>query len=440
MGGFRLRNNRAVAGDDRSRKGPSVLNNTPQAGRPSAQKPCRFHHVLVLLVCVGVFLVIVLLATAPHSSRDLSVHTADGVVTTTSKAEEARTFSVSRTKSKEKVSHSKVVCRRPRTIQELKSCYPSEISIEEGCEEGHIRTWTDVQRCIIGPPRRKGLAFPPSEQQTIHILGERHSGTKFVTQVLQNCFPKRTTLRVRRDLLRSKHFFQPLQDLFTVQTSTVVVVVREAESWMAAMLEKPYHAPYHVQSFAEGKIEPLSWQEFVARPWTAPFASSSSSDIATANDSDVCQHYFSADEVRPCRKIENLTAPPWNIPFNRQRGFHPVYELNVHENGRPYDHLLQLRADKIRNFVLHVPLLLPHHSVVVVRYEDLLRNGTQHLLVDAVARAVGVAPVCTPPGPQPTRQRRQADPAFRRWMAQHIDLDTERLLGYEREWLVDSSG
>lgn len=118
---------------------------------------------------------------------------------------------------------------------------------------------------------------------TIRLLGERHSGTTYLTRYLQRCFPQQN---VNDCLVRKKHWFQPSPDAIlraakTVdreslaeatdfrrfvpgcrtwwdiaqqshprsifQTSIVLLVVRNPYQWIEAMRLRPWHWPNHLR-------------------------------------------------------------------------------------------------------------------------------------------------------------------------------------------------
>lgn len=120
--------------------------------------------------------------------------------------------------------------------------------------------------------------------KTIRLLGERHSGTTYLTRYLQGCFSEHQVLD---QLVRKKHWFQPspqdivhafqmvgeesrldaitesqrpvrgekswsemaqdplLRGLFS--ESFVLYVVRDPYQWIEAMRQKPWHWPNHLQ-------------------------------------------------------------------------------------------------------------------------------------------------------------------------------------------------
>jgi hypothetical protein len=321
-------------------------------------------------------------------------------------------------------------CQRMKSFRDIQECY-SDRGVKQftdpQCQT--IDTWTDVQHCLFG--RYNGTAH---EIREVHILGERNSGTKFLTASLQQCFPKSAGIKVHRDFLRPKHFFQPLLRDRDFSHSLVVIVVRDPVEWMAAMRELPYHSPHHVAGFdpETGAVRPLPWRDFVAKPWT-PSALDMTMEAAEGNNE--CTYQFRPDQVRPCR-LDNVTAqrPPWNIPWRKWRGYAPVYELR--RGGQPYDHVLQLRADKLVHWILQLPLLLHLGGFLVVRYEDILRQGNAVLLQQVQAilypNATQSLPEhCAVLAPQPQRIGKRAIPDdFRAWIEQHLDATTERLVGY----------
>lgn len=319
-------------------------------------------------------------------------------------------------------------CTKRKTLQDIKECFPflRHIRHRPDCEE--INDWGTVQRCLTGRFRTD------TPLRHIHIVGERHSGTKFLTKELQKCFPRHTsdfTFRVHRDFLRSKHFFQPILAGHDLTSSIVLVVVRDPVDWIAAMREKPYHSPSHVLSINETGFAPLPWHEFVNRPWTLRGDGRNEWELVrNPTDETICQENFHRMEVVPCEY--NETSGKLADPLIR--GFAPIYEMQRDGTGRPFRSIMELRAEKILNFVLEIPTLMDLSGFMIVRYEDVLQDGTQFVLDqlqeilhldDAHMRRCRVIP------PQPERLGSRPVPSdFRRYVREHMDPDMERLLGY----------
>jgi hypothetical protein len=133
-------------------------------------------------------------------------------------------------------------------------------------------------------------------------------------------------------------------------------------------------------------------------------------------------------EVMPCR------FDPGTLPDRLVRTQQPVYELRRGGvNDEYYQNILELRADKIVNFVLEVPLLQDLGGYMAVRFEDLIQNGTRSFL-EQVGKMVGIQdlpPACHPQEPRPDRiGRRNIPEGLKQWVEDHLIRRTERLLGY----------
>ena len=60
--------------------------------------------------------------------------------------------------------------------------------------------------------------FPNSRIDNVRILGERHSGTTYLTRYLQTCFSDHQVMDL---LVRTKHWFQPSPDEIVKAASVV---------------------------------------------------------------------------------------------------------------------------------------------------------------------------------------------------------------------------
>ena len=355
-------------------------------------------------------------------------------------------------------------CNRKRTLKDIQSCFPSRFvrQLGPGCEK--VETWPDVQRCL----NRRFVAVPNanatsnnanSDHYTVHILGERNSGTKFVMRELQACFPRNSSVgtvddhdsshqppsvvvKVHRDYIRAKHWFQPIT-ADNWRNHILVVVFRDSVEWVAALREKPYHSPRHVRRFegANGQmIVPLDWRSFVSREWSTARTDHdhelqmNQTRRALANRGEVCREGFAYHQVVPCR-FDNSTSI--QVPLQRLRGFEPIYELRRDGSGQPFRNILELRAEKIVNFLLELPVVVDLGGFLAVRYEDLLREGTGPML-QQVATMVGrtskngaLPGTCQAGPPQPERLgKRLVDPEFRDYILSHVEPGPEKLLGY----------
>jgi hypothetical protein len=301
--------------------------------------------------------------------------------------------------------------------------------------------------------------------QSISLLGERNSGTRwiygyvvdhcslatmlfcfFILVILMivllcrssfkyhvnnyshlgECFNH--TIPVHRSLSRYKHWFQ--YDTPKIRKNTLVIAMfRDPMTWTWAMKEVPHHASDHLD---------LPWEEFVTKTWTMERLAKDEAwreyQLQTHNDTGrICQEHFRYHELVSC-----LTRPYpdgyWGPHRTHRFSQHqPFYEMKVNDpDGRPYPNILQMRADKIRNFV-------ESGSYTNVKgfwhyqYENLLKTGTANL-IKKVERATGVKRnphTCTIYEPQ-DRRKREMDPAFFDYMIDHVDWEAEALIGYEK--------
>jgi len=244
------------------------------------------------------------------------------------------------------------------------------------------------------------------KKKTIHLIGERHSGTNWMTNHLTDCFGKQT--RVIDRLSRYKHWFQEENEAKLMPPGSDMIVVaqfRNPYSWVEALRHIPYHMPLH---------RDLDWHTFVTKPYTMPRFGLD----------------LEADPKDPCVGADNYTWPEI-IPCHQdhymgQREF-PIYELNHDKSGTPYPSVIDLRADKIKNF-LEVKDYERVKFFRAVRYEAMVQGGTEWLIRE-IEQATGLTADCTPFPPAPLRMR-GLDDDYLDWIRGHMDWETEKLIGY----------
>lgn len=253
--------------------------------------------------------------------------------------------------------------------------------------------------------------------KTIALLGERNSGTTWMLKELRRCYSQNFV--VLNHLIRHKHYFQ-FDDGKKHNQTLVVAEFRHPYQYILAMVEKPRRTTDHRQ---------MDWKSFVETPWTTERAAS---DLKYENSTGrVCQEKFKYNEVIPCERYpeenEYLTQKQNGKGLVQSI---PIYELKRDGSGEPFDSIVDLRADKIRNHVLEVKAFPFVEDVVVVRYEDLLGFGTEPLHRE-ILKSAGIKPHCDPTPPQPNRPQRPVSDDFKRWMDEHVDWEAEALIGYE---------
>jgi len=139
-----------------------------------------------------------------------------------------------------------------------------------------------------------------------------------------------------------------------------------------------------------------------------------------------CQEGFRYDEVNSCVKHplkKRINGD--DAPYERSA----LYELRNDGSGLPYGSVLDLRRDKIRNF-LGVAGYHFVSGIVPVRYEELLRDGAD-FLIQRVESLTGVEAKCHPSPPKAYKRPRRMESDFVDWMTKYVDWNVEALIGYE---------
>ncbi|GKY95802.1 hypothetical protein MPSEU_000540900 [Mayamaea pseudoterrestris] len=243
---------------------------------------------------------------------------------------------------------------------------------------------------------------------SIHLISERHCGSKWITAHLNECFGQLPGIHIRSGLTRWKHWFQEDRQGYVAKRVFVVTQFRHVHQWVAAMNYLPYHSPMHYNK---------TWHEFVTKKWDMPRRGQ---DLDSLSTNTTCQERFLPNQVTPC--LEN--APIEVLPGTMVR---PLYELRSDGSARPYDNILQLRSDKIKNF-LSIRNFERVVGFAAVRYEDMVEQGTASLL-QSIERQTGIKPMCQPVPPS-TLKRRQMPDEYYAYMKEHVDWKTEALIGY----------
>eukprot|EP00977_Amphora_coffeiformis_P009959 scaffold2327_cov149-Amphora_coffeaeformis.AAC.3 len=262
-------------------------------------------------------------------------------------------------------------------------------------------------------------AYSTLIKPSLHLLGERHTGTKWMTEHLTECFGDE--IEIRKGFSAWKHWFQ--KDNPRITNAVVVAQFRNPYYWIEAMNRFPHHSPEHFD---------LDWKAFVTKPWTmkryGPDALYEGSTAASTNVSIQCLvcPSLGPHEVIPC--MANWTIIQ-EIPSetNGHRITDAFYELRHDGSGQPYDSILELRRDKIRNF-LQVADFTSVKQMFAVQYDEMVTEGTD-LLVSYLEAALGVKAKCVPYHGKGS-PKKPLDAEFIEYMREHIDWDTEALIGF----------
>ena len=263
---------------------------------------------------------------------------------------------------------------------------------------------------------------------TLHLIGERHSGTKWISAHLAECFSNRIRFVTPR-FTRWKHWFQDdwIPHDWGGEHRIVVAQFRNPYDWIEAMRRTPYHAPRHYD---------LDWFDFVNRKWIMPSYGKDLRNqarhrrIAEEDGSPPpCGNKFYPDEVVPCeRSDEKIFSKGLDAPIIPS---YPLYELQRDGSRRPFRNILDLRAAKIRNFVN----MTNYHNVYhleVINYEDMVVHGTARL-IQRLENIMGVQADCQPT-PKANTSLSHYDHVrdYVKHLNDHLDWSAESLIGYKK--------
>uniref|UniRef100_A0A7S2E405 Sulfotransferase domain-containing protein n=1 Tax=Helicotheca tamesis TaxID=374047 RepID=A0A7S2E405_9STRA len=259
---------------------------------------------------------------------------------------------------------------------------------------------------------------------SVAILGERSSGTTWIYEHLTECFAH--GVPIRRRLEKYKHWFQVDEerddykglDFETYPTNSLVIsMFRNPYDWTTAMHRVPHHAPAHID---------LPWKEFLTKAWTTERVGKDLN--ITDKENFLCQDKFKYHEVVSCIH-KPMGDEYWKDKKTRFSEHQPVYEMKNDGSGEPYDNILDMRADKIRNF-LTVKDFKRITDFWVYKYEDLLADGTEEFL-QKIEKATGVKRQCKAAEPQ-NRRKRPLDKEMMAYIDEHLDWEAEALVGYTK--------
>ena len=240
--------------------------------------------------------------------------------------------------------------------------------------------------------------------------------------------------QVKYGFSRPGKWFQ-IQPTEPIPPTLVIALFLNPYDWVELMRQNPINAPTH---------KDMAWSEFVTSTWARKRSDldNNLSDTATVK----CSFGFTFHEVVPCLTQRD----PKSDSF-------PLYELHPPSSGSmagtPYSNLLELRADKIQNF-LSVSDYDGVVDVIAIRYEDLVWDdgynddasyltlpfpGIAGLLEEIRDRTTLIPDASAgwiidenglfraePMGVGAM----SLDPYYAQWMEDHVNWDVEFLVGY----------
>lgn len=196
---------------------------------------------------------------------------------------------------------------------------------------------------------------------------------------------------------------------------------RDPYDWVEAMRERPHHAHSHMD---------LGWREFVTKPWAGPRGLNDKFLLNNAGGSEdrvidqmktYCVANYTWNEVIPCSYEDTVQI----TGYARY-----MYELMHDGSGRAYGSIVDLRREKILNF-LSMANFRGVKQFYPAQYEELNRFGTSGLL-KTLEEATGKTAKCQPYPATGVVNHKKMDPEYMTWMNKYVDWGVERMVGYER--------
>jgi hypothetical protein len=193
----------------------------------------------------------------------------------------------------------------------------------------------------------------------------------------------------------------------------------------------PHHSPAHMRTAAGADTSVSNaandWNIFLTKPWTME---RTGADLLLNGD-EMCQDNFLYKDVVSCT-LEPLPKSAYNHTL-RYSEHQPFYEMRNDGSGEPYPNIMELRTDKIRNF-LSVANYEGIADVWAIQYEFLLNKGTAHLL-KRIQEWTGVEPRCSPkPGQKrKPKKSRRVSTEFAAFIRQNLNWTVESWIGYDVE-------
>jgi len=297
-----------------------------------------------------------------------------------------------------------------------------------------------------------------SQEYGIHVIGERHTGTRWLHRHLQQCFGDK--IKVYDRLSRYKYWFQV--DDESKDYGLVVATSRNVYDWLYAMKEKPLHAPWHYNT---NENTTFSLDVFINRRWIPNYGIWTDLNLLQEDQQllylfknaklflnitygkrlfmEKCYDGFTFFDVIPCSYNDRMrTKTLFQIVDNDldDGDSSAVYEMRKdHPVGDgdfvPYKSILELRRDKMINFHSEVPQFWSTQHYLPMRFEDMVEVGTESLLQE-IENKMGIERSCQPAKldvPYNGNMKDLIPPEHRALINLGVDWSAESIMGYEKE-------
>lgn len=237
-------------------------------------------------------------------------------------------------------------------------------------------------------------------------------------------------------LSRYKHWFQHDNSSAYLHDTLVLAQFRNPYEWLKAMEHVPHHSPAHLRTSIVSDPSRLlekpdasnDWKIFLMKPWTMDRVGL---DLQL-NDNATCQEFFKYKDIVSCvREPLPESSYNWTLRYSENQ---PFYEMRNDGSGIPYNNIMEMRSDKIRNYVNDVRRFDGVNDVLLLQYEYLVATGTKALL-DRIEAITGIKPNCSPKEPQirEPRESRAIAPEFATFVRQTLNWTVEAMIGYYPE-------
>lgn len=143
------------------------------------------------------------------------------------------------------------------------------------------------------------------------------------------------------------------------------------------------------------------------------------------NLTEPCQEHFDYKDIISCA-VEPLPKSAYSKDLHYSR-HQPFYEMKNDGSGEPYANIMEMRTDKIRNF-LSVKDYDGIADVWTVQYEYLLTRGTAEL-INQISEWTGIEPTCEPFPPQ-QRKTRPIEVEMANFIRDNLNWTVESWIGY----------
>jgi len=137
-----------------------------------------------------------------------------------------------------------------------------------------------------------------------------------------------------------------------------------------------------------------------------------------------CQEHFRYEDIISCPKVPLPKSAYKTIHYSQHQ---PFYEMRNDGSGKPYSSIMEMRSDKILNF-LSVKDYEGIADVWVVQYEYLLSKGTS-AMIEQISEWTGIEPKCKPYPPQ-QRTNRLVEKEMAEFIKKHLNWTVEAMIGY----------